>query len=315
MPNMPAEMSKNEIFAILKDWNLWGIPPEAGVPRPQYLSRLQKLISGSKHVVVITGARRAGKSFLMKQAGSALIDSGVRKENILFVNLEDPRFVRLDTKLMDEIYEAYLEFVAPKGEVYVFLDEVQLAERWEKWVRTMHELRKARIIVSGSNAQLLSKELGTVLTGRHLDMTVFPLSFGEFLAFNGIAQVGKLSPTGREIEIKSLFRKYLESGSFPEVALRERKKEILLSYFEDIVEKDLVRRFRIRKGQDLRALVKFYFSNISSRASLDLSVIAQRAFLGIEDWDQVSIDRFGTFRDVQHQRTGSPDSPAFEESR
>ena len=257
-------MSKTEIFAILKDWNLWGIPPEAGVPRPQYLSRLQRLISGSKHVVVITGARRAGKSFLMKQAGSALIDSGVRKENILFVNLEDPRFVRLDTKLMDEIYEAYLEFVAPKGEVYVFLDEVQLAERWEKWVRTMHELRKARIIVSGSNAQLLSKELGTVLTGRHLDMTVFPLSFGEFLAFNGIAQVGKLSPTGREIEIKSLFRKYLESGSFPEVALRERKKEILLSYFEDIVEKDLVRRFRIRKGQDLRALVKFYFSNISS---------------------------------------------------
>ena len=168
MPNMPREMSKTEIFAILKDWNLWGIPPEAGVPRPQYLSRLQRLISGSKHVVVITGARRAGKSFLMKQAVSALIDSGVRTEDILFVNLEDPRFVRLDAKLLDEIYEAYLEFV-PKGEVYVFLDEVQLAERWEKWVRTMHELRKARIIVSGSNAQLTSKELGTVLTGRHLD--------------------------------------------------------------------------------------------------------------------------------------------------
>ena len=261
---MPVEMSKNEIFAILKDWNLWGSQPETGVPRPQYLSLLQRLISGSKHVVVITGARRAGKSFLMKQVCSALVDGGVPKENILFVNLEDPRFVRLDAKLLDEIYEAYLELVAPKGEVYIFLDEVQLVERWEKWVRTMHELRKARIIVSGSNAHLLSKELGTALTGRHLDMTVFPLSFGEFLAFNGFAPVGKLSPTGKEIEIKSQLRKYLESGSFPEVTLRERKKEILLGYFEDLVEKDLVRRFRIRKGQELRALVKFYFSNISS---------------------------------------------------
>ena len=69
---------------------------------------------------------------------------------------------------------------------FVFLDEIQEIPGWEKWVRTMHELRKAKIVVSGSNANLLSKELGTLLTGRHLDLTVFPLSFKEFLEFKGL---------------------------------------------------------------------------------------------------------------------------------
>ena len=68
---MPSEMGKNEIFSILKDWNAWATQPEAGIPRPQYLLRLHRLISGSRHVMVVTGARRAGKSFLMKQVGNA----------------------------------------------------------------------------------------------------------------------------------------------------------------------------------------------------------------------------------------------------
>lgn len=72
------------------------------------------------------------------------------------------------------------------GTPYIFLDEVQDVDGWEKWVRTMHELKKAKLIVSGSNAHLLSRELGTLLTGRHLDLTVFPLLFTEYLMFNKI---------------------------------------------------------------------------------------------------------------------------------
>lgn len=257
-------MSKIELIEILKDWNLWDKEQQTGMPRPQYLSTLNRLISGSKHVVVVTGARRAGKSFLMKQAASSLALSSTRKENVLFVNLEDPRFTQLDLKLLDQIYEAYLEFISPSGEIYIFLDEVQEIDRWERWVRAMHELQKARIIVSGSNARLLSRELGTLLTGRHLDLTVFPLSFREFLTFNSVTVNGEFDFIGNRIEVQSMLRKYLEWGSFPEVALAEQKKLILLGYFEDLVNKDLLRRFRIRKQQELRALVKFYLSNVAS---------------------------------------------------
>ena len=151
----------------------------------------------------------------------------------------------------------------------------------------MHELSKARIVISGSNARLLSRELGTLLTGRHLDLEVFPLSFGEFLSFNNVVFERANQRADRDTEIKGLLRKYIEEGSFPEVALSGQKKDILLSYFEDVVTKDLLRRYRVRKEQDLRSVVKYYFSNIASLSTfksveraLDVSIASVKSFTG-----------------------------------
>jgi predicted AAA+ superfamily ATPase len=127
----------------------------------------------------------------------------------------------------------------------------------------MHERRKAKVVVSGSNAKLLSRELGTLLTGRHLDVTVYPLSFGEFLRFNNMSVKDERHANMRRVEIRTLLRKYIEFGAFPEIGFSERKKELLLAYFEDLVTKDLLRRFRIRKENELRALARFYLSNVS----------------------------------------------------
>lgn len=245
------------------DWNPWSRELSAGVPRSEYLSKLMGFLK-TNQVVTITGARRAGKSFLMRQAAKELQAGGVNKNNILFVNFEDPRFSQLDVRLLGQIYDTYLEFLAPEGQIFVFLDEAQEVKGWEKWVRSMHELQKAKIVVSGSNAKLLSKELGTLLTGRHLDLTVFPLSFREFLSFNGLELKGKLDLVDKRIEINRLLRGYFEFGSFPEVALSDQKREILLNYFEDLVSKDLMRRFRIRKQQELKDLIKLYASNIAT---------------------------------------------------
>lgn len=256
-------MNKSDLIEILQDWNSWSKELESGVPRPEYLARIRGFLK-TNQVITITGARRAGKSFLMRQSAGDLVKRDVNKANILMVNFEDPRFVQLDAKLLIQVYEAYLEFLAPEGLCFLFLDEVQEIEGWEKWVRSMHELRKAKIVVSGSNAKLLSRELGTLLTGRHLDVTVFPLSFREFLEFNGLAVKDKLEAIAKRIEIKGLLRRYFEFGSFPEVGLSEHKKEILLSYFEDLLNKDLLRRFNIRKPQELRALARFYLSNVAS---------------------------------------------------
>jgi predicted AAA+ superfamily ATPase len=256
-------MNKTELIEILQDWNFWRKDIEAGVTRQEYLASVRKCLN-TNQVVTVTGPRRAGKSFIMRQAAKDLMESGTPKENVLMVNFEDPRFTELDAKLLEQIYETYLEFLSPKGHPFLFLDEIQEISGWEKWVRCMHELRKAKLVVSGSNAKLLSREPGTLLTGRHLDVTVFPLSFREFLAFNNVVVKDKLDAVGKRIEIRSLLRKYLEHGSFPEVALSEQKKDILLSYFEDLVNKDLLRRFNVRKPQELRALVKFYLSNVAT---------------------------------------------------
>lgn len=261
-------MNKNELIEILQDWNFWAKPLETGVPRPAYLTRLSQFLD-SNQIVTVTGPRRAGKSFLMRQMASRLAEKGIQKENILIVNFEDPRFTELNTKLLGELYEAYLEFLSPKGQPHLFLDEVQEVKEWEKWVGTMHELRKAKLTVSGSNAHLLSRELGTLLTGRHLDVTVFPLSFQEFLQFNGVVVKGPLDVFNRRIEIQGLLRRYLEHGAFPEVVRSKQKKEILLNYFEDLVTKDLVRRFKIRKPQELKSLIKFYFSNVATLSTFN----------------------------------------------
>lgn len=248
---------------ILQDWNFWKKELSTGVPRREYLGKARKFLN-TNQVVTVTGPRRAGKSFLMRQVAWKLTEEGIDKTRILMVNFEDPRFTELTTKLLGEIYETYLEFLTPKGESYLFLDEVQEIDGWEKWVRSMHELKKAKMVVSGSNAKLLSRELGTLLTGRHLDLTIFPLSFREFLEFNHVIINDKLDLIEKRTEIKGLFRQYLEFGAFPEVGLSQEKKEILLNYFEDLMAKDLLRRFKIRKNDEMKALIKFYFSNVAT---------------------------------------------------
>lgn len=256
-------MDKHEIIKILEDWNFWERDLNTGFDRSYYLNKLKSFMESS-HIIVISGARRSGKSFIMRQMAKSLINEGISKNSTLTVNFEDPRFVERDTETLQKIYEVYLEFLNPQEKPCLFLDEIQEVEDWERWVRTIHELNKAKIVISGSNAKLLSKELSTLLTGRHLDLVIFPLSFKEYLAFKGINLVDKLEIINKEIEIKRLLRECLEFGSFPEVVLGGEKRQILLNYFEDILNKDLVRRFKIRKTKELAALAKFYLSNISS---------------------------------------------------
>lgn len=256
-------MDKNEILRILEDWNFWKIDLDTGISRKEYLEKLRQFLQ-TKQILAITGARRSGKSFIMKQLAKRLIDGGKDKNELLIVNFEDPRFVELKVDILQQIYETYLEFLAPTDKPYFFLDEIQEVEGWEKWVSTVQELQKAKVLVSGSNAKLLSRELGTLLTGRHLDITVFPLSFKEYISFKGMHVKDTLDIVNKRIQLKSLLRNYLEFGAFPEVVLSAQKQQILLSYFDDVLNKDLIRRYKIRKPEKLKALAKYYLSNIST---------------------------------------------------
>ncbi|MDP2766647.1 MAG: ATP-binding protein [Candidatus Methanoperedens sp.] len=256
-------MKKEERLEILVDWNFWQRELNTGIKRDEYTRRAGSFLK-TNMILSILGVRRSGKSFIMRQIVKNLIDSGLDPKETLFINFEDRRFKDFSVNILDEILDTYLEFIKPASTPYVFVDEVQLIDRWERWARTMNELQKAKLIVSGSTSQIISKELASTLTGRHLDLKVFPLSFKEFLKFKKIEIKNFLDLINKKIELRRSFREYARYGGFPEAVLGESKNEILIFYFEDILTKDIVKRFSVKKIDKLEALAKFYLTNISN---------------------------------------------------
>ena len=264
-------MEREKIIEILFDWNLWDREQFTGTKREGYVKNGLKLLETGQ-AVVITGIRRCGKSVLSRQICKSLIERGIEKKNILIVNFEDVRFEKPSKELLVQIYETYIESLSPKGRLFVVLDEVQLIEGWEKFVRTLQELGKANIIVTGSNSKLLSSEYASSLTGRHLDIQVYPLSFKEFLLFKGIEVKDGLDLISKKHEILSAFDGYIEYGGFPKVVLTEgetEKKEILKSYFKDTIIRDVAMRYKITKISLLEELARYYLMNIASLQSLN----------------------------------------------
>lgn len=256
-------MLKERILEILTDWNFWEKDQASGVFRDSYLDKLNRL--RNSHILAIVGARRAGKSTLMRQYIRRLFLAGVPKKDTLFVNLEEARFAgSLSLGLLQDIYETFLQYLQPSKKPYIFLDEVQNIPQWERFVRSLQERDEANIIVSGSNSKLLSAEFGTLLTGRYLLAEVFPLSFKEFLTFKGIPIEDRLHLIQERMKIKNLLMEYIKNGGFPQVVLSEPKRELLETYFNDTINRDVVRRFKIRNIQALQALANYYLTSISS---------------------------------------------------
>ncbi|MDO8872028.1 MAG: ATP-binding protein [Methanoregula sp.] len=263
------ELTKLGIIEILSDWNYWHRNFEEYVPRTDYLTTL-KLFRRSGEIIVLTGIRRSGKSTLLKLEMQDLAND-VEKNQLVYINFEDPRFSgNLDAKTLDRIFDAYRENINPDGEVYLFLDEVQNVEGWEKWVRTAHELHKAKIYVTGSSSKLLSGEIATSISGRYLQLEVYPLTFKEFLVFNTMECKNISDYSANRIAINRLFTGYLKYGGFPRIVTVEEdlKKEELMSYFNTILLKDILARYRLRNFDMLKKLVEYLLTNDTKQNSI-----------------------------------------------
>ena len=257
-------MDKTEILEILNDWNYWNRSLPKTIERPVYEKKLASL-SQLDEVIVITGVRRCGKSTLMLNRIGQLYKEGVPKESILFVNLEDPRFINaLGTNLLEKIKEVYLENLNPKGDVYVFLDEVQNIEKWEKWVTKEYELKQSKMVISGSNSSMLSSEIGSSLSGRYVSLEIYPLSFREYLAFHGERVDNRLAFVDKKLTINRMFEKYLHEGGFPKVveyADPSQKRELLISYKDSVMLRDIVARYALKEYRVLEEIAAFLLSN------------------------------------------------------
>lgn len=257
------------LLSYNKFWSTGAI--EAGIDR-DILGRCLDQID-SKEVVVLKGVRRSGKSTLMAQVIGNLLNMGVKPIQILRVNLEEPLFAtEYSIALLEQIYRTYRERVNPEGKCWLFMDEIQNISGWESWVRGRSETEEIKIFVTGSSSQLLSREIGTKLTGRHVSFEVFPLSFTEFLRFNDLNVGTEMEYLAKKATVRNLFLEYLKYGGFPEVVLKEsaEDKELLLkNYFEDILYRDIVTRHEIRDVANLRNLAVYLMTNVAKLTSVN----------------------------------------------
>jgi predicted AAA+ superfamily ATPase len=216
----------------------------------------------SREVVLITGIRRCGKSSLMKLICDDLINKyGVSKNNILYINFDDERFVDFSVKDFEILYETFLEIESPDGRKYFFLDEIQNISGWERWVNRVYEFEDVKFFITGSNSSLLSSDVSVSLTGRNRQIILFPFSFYEFLKFKKISFDEKsIFLREKKAMIKRMFKEYVDHGGFPEV-LKADDKTILEQYFKDILYRDLISGYSIRNIRELKELCLYLVSN------------------------------------------------------
>lgn len=264
-------MKEQEIIEVLGKWNFCNREIDTGIPRRDYTDKLFEFLRYDK-VISIIGIRRAGKSYIVRQLAKELIKSGLDRQKTLIINFEEPVFEGSELKDLLKMYESYVEIIRPAGKPFVFLDEIQNVPKWEKFVRSLNERKEAFVTISGSSSKLLSEELATVLAGRQIYFEIFPLSLREFLNFRNLEIKDLKDALLNSQKIKSLMWDYLKFGGFPEVVMSENedfKLRVLRSYYDDIVTKDVARRFKVRKVEELRSLVKFYLTNTASQVTLN----------------------------------------------
>lgn len=224
------------------------------VERKEYMEILGKWRE-KKVIKVVTGIRRCGKSSLLRMFRDRLLDeglSGTQIQEINFENLDNEPL--LDYKML---YAHVREHLCPDRMNYLFFDEIQMVENFQKVIDSLFLLDNVDIYVTGSNAYMLSGELATLLTGRYVEIRMFPLSFKEFM---------QSQPSGMSRE--SVYRKYVELSSFPYVLQiehdREMVHEYLLGLYNTIVLKDVVSRRKIADVMMLQSVVRFLADNIGN---------------------------------------------------
>lgn len=265
-------MEKDQIIKVLEEWNFWNRDIEKYVGKERkHTKKIDKFMK-EREIITISGPRRAGKSTIIYQ----LIERTAKRESMgqtLYVNFEDPAFLSyLSLDLLEEIYDAYRQKINHSKKAYLFLDEVQNIDKWEKWVRSYYDKKEnVKFVISGSSSKLLSSEFSSLLTGRFVNFEVFPLSFEEFLNFKGISVPKKLLKKD-ERRIRHYLDDYMRFGGFPEIVLKkdeEVKCKTLEQYFESMIMRDVVERYKIRDVLSLKQAAAFGLTNISKEFSFN----------------------------------------------
>ncbi|MEI7898827.1 MAG: ATP-binding protein [bacterium] len=229
------------------------------VIRPVYLEKLRRL--KDKHLIkVVTGIRRCGKSTLLEMFQHVLLQEGVKRSRIITVNLEDGDFLNISD--YKALYALVGSRLVPGGMNYVFLDEVQRIDEFEKAVDSLYVKKNVDLYITGSNAHLLSGELATLLSGRYVEIAVLPFSFKEYMVARGTPE-----------NISRAYSEYLQHGSFPYLVTEvgndpATARDYLSGVYNTVLLKDIVQRTGVKDVSTLESVVRFMFDNIGNLTSI-----------------------------------------------
>lgn len=265
-------MDSSEIELLIKKWNPHFEDPAKGewvgkVPREKYMQRLWQVME-IRHIVILTGVRRSGKSTLMRQLIGKLIQTGTNPRNALYLYFEDllvQKYLTAGADLLEQFYSFYMEKYNPQGRVYIFLDELQGVKEFNRWLHTQYEFnRNLKFIVSGSRRSLIDSETATLLTGRNVKYDIYPFNFYEYLLVHQVdIKGGDTIQSIRDVNfsqtttILHYLGNFLHEGGYPEIVLvktAERKSAIANSYYRDILTRDVINPNNIRNPREIEVL-------------------------------------------------------------
>lgn len=232
---------------------------ETGIPRDR-LADVEQAAS-LPHVVIVSGLRRAGKSTLLAQLAHKL-----GQEAFYYLNFEDDRFLGFQSEDANDLYQSLVEVF---GERKIFIiDEIQNIAGWEHFVRRFMDMG-LKFYISGSNASLLSRELGTRLTGRYVPIELFPFSFREFLEFRGmpVPNLKRMTTAGRGA-LNSALGSYLQMGGIPE-ALKYPELPLLRTLYDDVLYRDIATRYHLDAVTALKELAFYLMSSPANLVSFN----------------------------------------------
>jgi len=242
----------------------------AGRPLPESRPRDLSLPTDSGKIIGLSGVRRCGKTFLFFDTIRRLLAGGIDRRRIVYLNFEDDRLQPVQPAELDLVLRCLREVFpeASGGRIYLFLDEVQSAPGWERWVRRLCDTEDVSVFVTGSSSRVLTRDLSSAMRGRSVTYEVFPLAFREFLAFRGVRH----QPYDRHSEsrTRAAFEDYLRWGGFPEVVLAEpaMRPLILEEYASVMLHRDLVDSNAIRNEVLMHAFLRHCFRNTATLLSL-----------------------------------------------
>lgn len=215
------------------------------------------------------GIRRTGKSYMMYQQIHNLMNDGISSSQIVYVNFEDERLLEIGVDDLNTILELGIEFSGSKGKPYLFLDEIQNVDGWEKFVRRVADM-KYRINITGSNSKMLSKEIASTLGGRFMIVNVFPYSFKEFLSANHIENIilDQLG-TKKRADIVSQYEQYVTYGAFPELVDIKNKRPFLNNIYQTVYLQDIITRNKITNDFAVRLILKKIAESVTKALSFN----------------------------------------------
>ncbi|MCR5098169.1 MAG: ATP-binding protein [Lachnospiraceae bacterium] len=228
------------------------------------------------------GIRRTGKSYMMYQQVKNLLEAGTSIEEILYVNFEDERLLEVMADDLNTILEIGLEMAGEGKKPYVFLDEIQNVDGWEKFVRRLADM-KYRVNITGSNSKMLSHEIASTLGGRFMIVYVMPYSFGEYLHAHGKNKdyLNVLS-TSERAGVNKMYEQYVTYGAFPELVNVNNKRQYLSSIYQTIYIGDILTRNNITNDFAVRLILKKIAESVMKPISFSrLTNILKSAGTGI----------------------------------